>query len=252
MERDEDPRGGERIRVLVEDPDLGARLEEGRREVATRDCVAPVVRIEAGVRPLQVPTPRADFAIGLLVLDGLLMRRVGLDGRYGAELLGEGDLLRPWQRDDLGTTPAVAGEWRLLRPCRIAVLEAGFALRLGHYPEVTAALFDRTVRRSRQLAVNMAIVHQPRVEVRLRILLWMLAGRWGRRVPEGLRLPLPLTHAILGELIAAQRQTVSTALGELARLELVLPEEAGWLLRGAAPPELQEVAPLLDPDPTVG
>ncbi|MBS1862767.1 MAG: hypothetical protein JSS68_13765 [Actinobacteria bacterium] len=155
--------------------------------MATRDCVAPVVRIEAGARPLQVPTPRADFAIGLLVLDGLLMRRVGLDGRYGAELLGAGDLLRPWRGDDLGTTPAVAGEWRLLRPCRIAVLEAGFALRLGHYPEVTAALFDRTVRRSRRLAVNMAIVHQPRVEVRLRILLWMLAGRWGRRVPEGLR-----------------------------------------------------------------
>jgi hypothetical protein len=244
----------ERTRVLVEDPGLGARLGEGRRGAATRECVAPVVRIEAGVRPLQVPTPRADFAIGLLVLDGLLMRRVGLDGRYGSELLGAGDLLRPWQRDELGAASTAGGEWRLLRDCRIAVLDAGFALRLGRYPEVTAALFDRTVRRSRRLAVNMAIVHQPRVEVRLRMLLWMLAGRWGKRVPGGVRLPLPLTHTTLGELIAAQRQTVSTALGELAELDLVLPGEAGWLLRGDAPPELREVAPLLtaDPGPQVG
>jgi CRP-like cAMP-binding protein len=42
---------------------------------------------------------RARGGYGLLVLEGLLLRRVGIEGRYGAELLGPGDLLRPWQRD---------------------------------------------------------------------------------------------------------------------------------------------------------
>jgi hypothetical protein len=250
VERRQDPNSGrERVRVLVEDPDLAERLEGERRAAATRDCVAPVARIEAGAWPLQNPVPRASFAIGLLVLDGLLMRRVGLDGRYGAELLGAGDLLRPWQPEDHGPAGPHGGEWELLRRCRIAVLDAGFALRLGRYPEVTAALFDRTVRRSRQLAVNMAIVHQPRVEVRLQMLFWLLAERWGIRGPDGVRLPVPLTHAVLGELVAARRQTVSKALGELAGRDLVSRHGEIWLLRGEPPFELGEVAALTAADP---
>ena len=43
-------------------------------------------------------------ALGLLVLDGLIIRRVGVAGRFGAELLGDGDLLRPWEREDAGAT----------------------------------------------------------------------------------------------------------------------------------------------------
>ena len=38
----------------------------------------------------------AQEAIGLLVLQGLPVRRVGVDGRFGAELLGQGDILRSW------------------------------------------------------------------------------------------------------------------------------------------------------------
>lgn len=240
--------GRETSRVLVDDPELAARLEPARRAAATRDCVAEVVRIEPGPWPLEAGAPRAAGAIGLLVLDGLLMRRVGLRGRYGAELLGAGDLLRPWQGDPSPEPPA-AGQWELLRDCRIAVLDARFALRVSRYPEVTAALFDRAVRRSRQLAVNMAIVHQPRVEVRLRMLFWMLAERWGKVAPDGVRLPVPLTHATLGELVAARRQTVSRALAELADLDLLRWTGEHWLLRGEAPAELRAVAPVAAADP---
>ena len=35
-----------------------------------------------------------DGGIGLLVLEGVLVHRVGIDERYSAELLGEGDVLR--------------------------------------------------------------------------------------------------------------------------------------------------------------
>lgn len=243
------PTGGERSRVLVEDPELAGALDGHRRTEAARSCIAPVVRIDPGPWPLETRAPHRSYAIGLLILDGLVMRRVGLEGRYGAELLGPGDLLRPWQDDDLAAARPRSGEWELLSPCRIAVLGAEFALRLSHYPEVTAALFDRVVRRSRRLAVSMAIVHQPRVEVRLQMLFWLLADRWGTRGPDGVRLPVPLTHAVLGELVAARRQTVSKALGELAQRGLLRRRGEGWLLGGEPPFELGEVAALGAADP---
>jgi CRP-like cAMP-binding protein len=95
----------------------------------------------------------------------------------------------------------------------------------------------------------MAIVHQPRVEVRLQMLFWLLAERWGIRGPDGVRLPVPLTHAVLGELVAARRQTVSKALGELAGRDLVSRHGEIWLLRGEPPFELGEVAALTAADP---
>ncbi len=66
----------------------------------------------------------------------------------------------------------------------------------------------------------MAIVHQARVDVRLHMLLWHLASRWGRVGNEGVSLPLRLTHAVLSELVAARRPTVTSALTQLAKREL--------------------------------
>ena len=154
--------------------------------------------------------------IGLLVLQGLLIRRVGIDGRFGAELLGEGDLLRPWQGQDVPPTLPRTTGWRVLEPTRVALLDPRAAQRLARYPELMGVLVARALERSRNLAVNMAIVHQPRVDVRLHMLLWQLADRWGRVRSDGVRLPLQLTHAVLADLVAARRPTVTSALSELA------------------------------------
>jgi CRP-like cAMP-binding protein len=95
--------------------------------------------------------------------------------------------------------------------------------------------------RSRNLAINMAIIHQARVNVRLLMLLWHLADRWGRVRSEGVVLPLHLTHSVLADLVAARRPTVTSALTELARLGLVIPLDRGWLLSGDPPGELLEI-----------
>ncbi|MGH3264955.1 MAG: Crp/Fnr family transcriptional regulator [Trebonia sp.] len=232
---------GRKSRILVEDPELAERLDEERRPGALRDCVADVIHIPAGAWPAGAQAPHVSYAIGLLVLDGLLTRRVGLDERFGAELLGAGDLLRPWQREDAEAVLPHAGEWRVLSPCRIAVLDGDFAIRLARHPEVTASLFDRAIRRSRQLAMNMAIVHQPRVDIRLHMLFWTFADRWGTVGPDGVRVPLRLTHAVLGELVAAQRQTVSKALGALDERGAVRWTGKDWLLRGDRPVELRAI-----------
>ena len=101
-----------------------------------------------------------------------------------------------------------------------------------------------TLQRARHLAVNMAIVHQARVDVRLHMLLWHLAARWGRVRSDGVVLPLRLTHSVLADLAAARRPTVTSALSELARRDLISPLEGGWLLLGDPPGELQELSPV--------
>ncbi len=233
-----------RCRLLAEDPDLMRSVPESARVAALSECTARVIRVPrgrwAGVNPSD---PDALPAIGLLVLEGLLIRRVGIDGRFGAEILGEGDILRPWKGENEPHLPLETG-WRVLEPTRMAVLDSRVAYRLARYPLVAGALVDRTLERSRHLAVNMAIVHHPRVHVRLHMLFWHLADRWGRVSPDGVRLELRLTHTVISELVAVRRPTVSTALADLARRRLIESADGGWLLRGEPPNELLEVQPV--------
>src|SRR5689334_19768010 len=88
----------------------------------------------------------------------------------------------------------------------------------------------------------MAIVHQARVDVRLHMLLWHLAARWGRVRSDGTVLRVRLTHAVLADLVAARRPTVTTALSDLARRGLVKTDGETWVLSGEAPGELPPAA----------
>jgi len=231
--------------VLREDPDLADAVPASLRDAASEECIAPVVRVRAG----RWNSEHGDLepaGIGLLVLEGMLLRRVGVDGRFGAELLGVGDLLRPWQNQQGQLTLAHTTGWRVLQPSRLAVLDARVAHRFARYPEITGRLVGRALERSRNLALNMAIVHQARVDTRLQMLFWHLANRWGRVVPQGVLVPLHLTHSVLAELVAARRPTVSSAMSDLARNKLVLPSDNGWILSGSPPGEL--FGPLVDDD----
>lgn len=227
--------------VLEEDPDLGARLGPERQAEARERTQAPVLQVARGEWSQQEWPATVEQGLGLLVLDGLLLRRVDLEGRYGVELLGQGDLLRPWQREDaLASVPRRAG-WQALSACRIALLDVDFAMRIRAYPEIHAELLARAIRRTRYLAVNMAIVHQPRVRTRVHMLLWHLADRWGTVRGDGVLVAISLTHQMLSELVAARRPTVSAALSELEREGLVSRVRGGWLVHGAPPGELPGV-----------
>ena len=73
---------------------------------------------------------------------------------------------------------------------------------------------------------------QPRVDDRLHLMLWELAERHGETQGDDGQLDVPLTHAVLAELVAAQRPSVSTALGSLeSRGPLVRRAGAGWQMR---------------------
>jgi CRP/FNR family transcriptional regulator, cyclic AMP receptor protein len=224
--------------LLREDPDLADAVPAQARPRAVVDCVAPTQSLSRGAWAAQGAREAIGSGIGLFVLNGLLLRRVGVDGRYGAELLGEGDLLRPWQGEDAAPTLARTTGWRVLQPTRLALLDEEATHSLAGYPELIGRFVARALERSRNLSVNMAIIHQARVNIRLHMLFWHLADRWGRVGSEGVILPLHLTHSVLADLVAARRPTVTTSLNELTRQELISPRPNGWLLFGEPPGEL--------------
>jgi hypothetical protein len=226
-------------RVLEQDSDLAEAIPAAHRAQAIRECVARTTVIGAG-RWQAANLDVQGEGVGLLVLQGLLVRRVDVEGRFGSELLGEGDLLRPWQEEEPPTLSVSSG-WRVIEPARVAVLDEQFALRAARYPQLMGRLVGRALQRARFLAVNMAIVHQARVDVRLHMILWHLAGRWGRVRGDGVSLSLRLTHNVLADLVAARRPTVTSALADLAKHDLVHVTAEGWLLTGPPPGELLEL-----------
>lgn len=226
--------------VLREDPDLAEALEPERRMQALESFVAREIRLPAGSWRRERPGSM-EGVIALLVLQGVLIHRVGIDRRFGAEVIGEGDVLRPPTLERDSAMLSATNDWLVLEPSRVAVLDERFMRQLAQFPLLAGRLFGRAVGRSRQLIVNLAIVHQARVDIRLHMLLWHLAGRWGRVRSDGVLVPLRLTHMILSDLVAARRPTVTSALSELARRGVVLPIEEGWLLCGDPPGELPEV-----------
>ena len=228
-------------RVLEEDPGLGEGLDAAQLAGASGAARAAVIQLSPGEWQPETWPVSVRNGFGLLVLDGLLLRRVRLGHRFGVELLSTGDLLRPWQREDaVASVPRHLG-WQVLEPCRLALLDIEFAQRTSSFPQIPAQLIARAISRSRHFAVNMAIVQQPKVETRLHMLLWHLADRWGTVGPDGVFLPVRLTQTVLAALVAAQRPTVSAALAALERDLRLTRTNRGWLLHGAPPGELQLV-----------
>lgn len=223
------------IDVLGEDAELAVGLEGERSAHARRCAPAGALDLRPGMWQAADQADLARGGYGLLLMQGLLVRRVGRDGRFGAELLAPGDLLRPWEHDGEASTVPFETAWRVLVPVRLAVLDFPWVRRMAPFPEVGAELMGRALDRSRRLAVNMAIAQHPRLEVRLHVLLWHLADRMGRVHSDGVHLALPITHETLGHLVAARRPSVSVALGQLSQRGLVDRNGEGWVLHGDPP-----------------
>jgi CRP/FNR family transcriptional regulator, cyclic AMP receptor protein len=233
-----DPGSQRLCHVLVEDSDLGEVVPPDRRDRATDDCTAPLLTLPTGPWTEEMTLP--PDALGLLILEGLMLRRVAIDGRFAVELLGECDVVRPWQQEDSQTLPLQA-QWVVLEPMRLVLLGGEFTRRLADYPELGGRLFERAIRRSRRLVINMAIIHQARVDDRLRLLFWHFAGRWGRVRGDGVLLPFRLTHTVLADLVAARRPTVTSALSDLNRRGLVRAMDDGFLLIGEPPGPIESL-----------
>jgi CRP/FNR family cyclic AMP-dependent transcriptional regulator len=233
-------REGPTIRLLEAYPDLLQGLDSRQADAATAVVVARTVYLRAGK---WAPPAGRLGDLTLLVIEGILSRTVTLAGRTVVELFGDEDLLRP--RDDHPEPASVPAEvtWTVLRPTRVALLDERFAARIAPWPPISAALLTRTVSRSRWLERHLAILDQPRLDVRLVLLFWELADRWGRVAPDGVSVPLPLTHQTLGRIIRAQRPSVTATLGQLReRGFLSRGPDGSWVIHGDASKQLRELA----------
>ncbi|MFL5836257.1 MAG: helix-turn-helix domain-containing protein [Solirubrobacteraceae bacterium] len=230
------------VRVFEHDDELFAAVPANARDLAVRHGVARVRSLPIGTWEASAEDDAG--ALGLLILNGLILHDVRVGSVTCTELLARQDLLRPWDEDPELQPVPMETAWRVIAPARLAVLDRRFAVVAGRFPDVMATLLGRTMTRARGVVAMMSISHMHRVEARLEACLWYLADRFGRVTAEGVVLPLPLTHMALGRLVGAQRPSVTTALGELAEQGRVrrLPDGA-YLLVGEPPAMRPRQAP---------
>jgi hypothetical protein len=226
--------------LLDIDLDLADELDVRMRLVARTAVTAMTFESDVGEAMISEWLAKAQPGPGVLVLDGVIALNVRVGDRIAAELVGAGDVLTPWHDEDELLVCDLGG--RALVPTRLALLDAAFMERVSPWPQLTYALLKRIGGRTRRLNVQRAIAAQPRLEVRLALLLWHLAARWGKVEPGGIRLPLPMTHQLLGRLIGAERPSVSHALARLAAAGLVTGQGAEWHLHGSLEDQLESMA----------
>jgi CRP/FNR family cyclic AMP-dependent transcriptional regulator len=239
-----------RINLIDDLPELAHALGAHDAELARVHCVVDGIEVPPG-RWVPPRSPRPEPGeLGLLIVDGFVTRDVRLGSSIACELCGRGDVLRPSDHDGEQAPVPFAVEWRALGPLRVAILDRRATKVLGHWPEIVEYLVRSCVKRSRSLGLHLAVGHLRRVEPRLLVMLWHLADRWGRVTPDGVHVPVRLTHQTLGQLIGAQRPSVTTGLKGLGAAGAVSRRPDGtWMLHGE-PPDL--LAQLVAADAAAG
>jgi CRP-like cAMP-binding protein len=227
---------GQAVRVLDVDRELGARVPDAELEVARIRSVARVLKVDRRCwDPTAACVSMSPRPLGLLMIEGQLLRRVCVGPRSGCELLGAGDVFRPWDEDGKPGPIPVTVNWQVLRPARVAVLDREFALRMAQWPSVYTGLMQRVATRSRRLAIEQAVTRLTSARARLLLLFWLMAERWGVVTLGGVVVTLPLTHESLGALIGCERPTVTMTLGKLAERGLLRRQAHGrWLMTNEA------------------
>jgi RNA polymerase sigma-B factor len=202
------PREEPYVRLADADPELFA---DAQPDVVARRMTLPRGRWR-GPRHIR-------GALGLLVLGGAMLRTADLGGKPRAELIGPGDFIRLDEPE--------RSSWQVVQPVGLAVLDQS----LCRWPSVVNGLLRRATDRSHALAVQLAIADLRRADDRLLRLFGALADRWGRRVPGGIEVAMPLTHDMIAMLVGVHRPTVTSTLRRLQSAgRLRRPGSDRWLL----------------------
>src|SRR3954453_808844 len=182
------------ISIVDADPELADLLGDDELERARHEALTRVQRLSTGEWDVSGALEPDVHHRGFLIVEGLLSREVDVLGRGCVELIGPCDVMRPWSWDDAGSHVQAEVGWAVLDPTKLAVLDHALVTRINPWPQLGVELFNRGTRRAHHLAVALAISHHNRVEDRLLLTLWHLAERWGKVTPEGILVPLPLSH----------------------------------------------------------
>lgn len=220
------------VQLLECDPELAEGLAEEERAIAMQALPVRVARLRKG---RWQPDPQAPEPghLGYLVVKGLLVRRIEVAQGSSIELLGRGELLRPWQED---TSSFCRSSWEVIEPTTVAQLCPQATRCLCQWPILVSNLMDRGIRRSRALAADAAAANIIGLEERLLTALWQLAETWGEARPDGVHLSIRLPHRLLAELMGARRPSITSALAELKSAgQLEKASDGCWVLCGDPP-----------------
>src|SRR5262245_4856582 len=168
-----------KLPLLDVDADLGWLVPDDRREQCRHELDVEVHRLAQGEWSAGGEEPNPEH-VGLLLLEGVISREVVVSDTISTELLGPGDVIRPWSLHEPAGLLLLTVRWSALTDARVAVLDRRFAAQLGRWPEVNAALIDRINDRAQRIATTQAISQLNRVDRRILSLFWHLAERWGR------------------------------------------------------------------------
>jgi CRP-like cAMP-binding protein len=220
------------LRLLESDPDLAEHIPPADLPLARRSVTARTLVLEPGPWDPSEISAVTETPARALVVQGLLARDVVVAGRRSRQLLGPG---HPLGRTAASSTllPA-AVRWTAIEKTVLALLGRAWLAAIARWPGLAVAMNDRIALLAERLAVHQAISQLPRVEDRLFAVLLHLAEDWGTVTPEGVQLDLGLTHKELGQLVGAERPTVSLALTGLAESRAVRRQDSGWLLDPSA------------------
>lgn len=219
------------VQLLECDPELAEGLSAEERAIAARALPVRATVVKKG--PWRPAEPSEPGHLGYLVLDGLLVRRIEVGQGSSVELLGRGELLRPWQED---VSSFCRSTWEVVERATLAQLGPQLARSLGQWPIMIANLLARAIRRSRAAAADTAAGSIVGLEERLITCLWQLAETWGQAKPDGVHLSIRLPHRLLAELTGARRPSVTTALAELKSAGRLSSTAQGcWVLLGEPP-----------------
>lgn len=202
------------VLVLDVEPDLGAGIDPTERRLARLSCRGELLHVPRGRWPAAPDLARSQALAGLVIIDGLLTRELGMSELSVTEFLGAGDVLQPPTASELAD---VGAQIRLtaLSDLVVLVLRRDFIAAAARWPALLTALQRRLEAQRERLAMQSVIAHFPNAEHRLLLMLWHLAHRWGHVTSDGVVLTWPLNHEILARLIGARRPTVTIALHKL-------------------------------------
>ena len=241
------------VRLLAAEPSLARGIERRVLDDAREKLTVEVHRVEPGPWEEAGRNPSSPLFLGYLILEGAFTREVEVSSRPSVELLGPGDLVRPWVVPQALDAMGVTDEWALLSTGHVAMIDEQFHLAAQDFPSILTVLMDRVVARSRWLGFHVALCQLPRIDHRLLLTFRYLAERWGVGDARGVKIPIRLSHRNLAAMIGARRPKVSSALTTLSESGLVEQAPDGsWTFFAADVDPLAVLAGIDDPTERIG
>jgi CRP/FNR family transcriptional regulator, cyclic AMP receptor protein len=230
------------VALLQVDAGLCAAVPEPERPLAERAVLVPCYELGPGSWRVESLTADGDV-LSAVVVRGLGTREITIAGRRSAELLGPGDVFQPWSSANAAVP--ITSRWASGSVALVALLDGRFVAAARRWPQLFAVVHERLAEQLERATLRAAIMALPRVEQRILGIFWQLAERWGTVRSEGVVVELAITHELIGQLIGAQRPTVSLALQALAGEGLLQRTSRGaWILRHDSPEALPDVRPI--------